>query len=415
MEDLQINWKKNLFFVWISQFLAMAGFGCCMPFIPLLLKDNLGVADENLRGLYVSIYQFAGMTSLCLATAGWGILADKFGRKLMLLRASYCAGLFYPLLAFAPNFPVLVAIRFIVSFFAGTVNPAQTLLIVSTPENKQGFVLGTLSTAIWSGDVVGFLVGGVIAEFYGYTAAFLTCGVLYLIGAVLVHIFVEEHFVRPAKGQGRKKKEKFNWKKLATPAVIGIFLLFLLLGIARRIETPFIAMMVETVNGADKAAFFTGIVSATAALGGVISGVLIGWLCDKYSVYKLIIPVVIVGVVTLIFQAFSPNIWSLIISRFLVFLAAGGVPPILQIMLSRTTDPALRGSYFGFTASISQFGGLVCAALGGVVAYFMNIRGIFFAAAIFFALMIPVLVPTIRFCRKEEVQFHTDKEAPDAN
>ena len=33
----KINWKKNLFFLWLSQFLAMIGFGCCMPFIPLLL------------------------------------------------------------------------------------------------------------------------------------------------------------------------------------------------------------------------------------------------------------------------------------------------------------------------------------------------------------------------------------------
>ena len=43
-----VNWKKNLFVIWLSQFLAMVGFGCCMPFIPLLLKENLHIDDENL-------------------------------------------------------------------------------------------------------------------------------------------------------------------------------------------------------------------------------------------------------------------------------------------------------------------------------------------------------------------------------
>ena len=50
-----INWKQNLFVIWLSQFFAMVGFGCCMPFIPLLLKENLHIDDENVRGVYVSI------------------------------------------------------------------------------------------------------------------------------------------------------------------------------------------------------------------------------------------------------------------------------------------------------------------------------------------------------------------------
>ena len=192
-----INWKKNLFFLWLSQFLAMAGFGCCMPFIPLLMKNTLHVADDQMRGFYVSLYYLSGMMSICIASTVWGVLADRFGRKIMLLRASYAAALCYPLLAFAPNVGVLILIRFICSFFSGTVNPAQTLLVTTTPEEKHGFALGTLSTSVWSGNMTGFLAGGLIVHYFGYTAAFMTCGVIYLISALLVHIFVDEDFHRP--------------------------------------------------------------------------------------------------------------------------------------------------------------------------------------------------------------------------
>ena len=114
---LTINWKKNLFFVWISQFLAMIGFGCCMPFIPLYLREHFHIVDNQLRGFYVSLFYLAGITSLCIATTVWGMLADRFGRKLMLLRASYGAAILYPLLVFAPNFQVMLLIRFLCSFF----------------------------------------------------------------------------------------------------------------------------------------------------------------------------------------------------------------------------------------------------------------------------------------------------------
>lgn len=64
-----------------------------------------------------SLFYLAGITSLCIATTVWGMLADRFGRKLMLLRASYGAALLYPLLVFAPNFQVMLLIRFLCPFF----------------------------------------------------------------------------------------------------------------------------------------------------------------------------------------------------------------------------------------------------------------------------------------------------------
>ena len=76
---LAVNWKKNLVFIGLSQFLAMVGFGCCMPFIPLLLRENLHITDDHIRGVFVSAYYLAGMLSLCVATTVWGMLADRFG------------------------------------------------------------------------------------------------------------------------------------------------------------------------------------------------------------------------------------------------------------------------------------------------------------------------------------------------
>ncbi|MBQ9755885.1 MAG: MFS transporter [Lentisphaeria bacterium] len=395
-----INWKFNLFVIWLSQFLAMVGFGSCMPFIPLLLKENLHIDDANLRGVYVSIYYLAAMVSLCIATAVWGMLADRFGRKLMLLRASYAAALFYPLLALAPNFWVLATIRFVCSFFSGTVNPAQTLLISTTPPEKHGFVLGVLSTATSSGNMLGYLLGGVIVHYYGYTAAFFTCGGIYLASALLVQFFAKDDFsVKLAKKQRQKSPYKF--REVATPAVLWLLSLFLCFGVANRLVQPYMALLVEKVHGFEGAAFYTGIVSAAASLGGFFSGLCIGWLCDRMVPRKLLLPILISGAAFTGAMVLANNVEMLIVTRFLSSFAVSAIQPVLQLMLTKITRPELRGTYFGWSGSINTAGGIICSFLGGGVIWLSGVRGIYITSALLLALMIPLMLPAILAMRKE--------------
>ena len=395
-----VNWKKNLVVIWLSQFLAMVGFGCCMPFIPLMLQDNLKIDDAHIRGLCVSAYYLASMLSLCIATAVWGMLADRFGRKLMLLRASYAAALFYPLLALAPNFWWLISIRFVCSFFSGTVNPAQTLLVATTPQEKHGWVLGLLGTSTTSGNMLGYLLGGMIVHYFGYTEAFFSCGVIYLLSALLIQFFAKDDFnVKLVKKQRRKSMYKF--RELVTPAVLWILLLFLLRGISTRIEQPFLAEQVVAVHGKDGAAFYTGITSAAAALGGFFSGLVTGWLCERFVPRKLLLPILIFSAVFTVAQALAINVQMLIVSRFLTYLAAGAMQPVLQLMLTKITRPELRGTYFGWSGSINTAGGIICSFISAGIVYTSGVRGIFMAAAIIMAIMIPLLFPTCRAMDKE--------------
>lgn len=394
----RVNWKRNLLVVWLSQFLGLAGFGCAMPFIPLLLRDNLGITDDAVRGVFVSAYQFSGMLSFSFATIFWGMMADRFGYKIMLLRASYAAAFFFPWLAFAPSVWWLLGIRLVTSFFSGTYNAAQTLLVTTTPPEKHGFALGTLSTALWSGHMSGFMAGGLIVHYFGYTAAFVTCGALYFCGGLLVQFFAHDNFLRhePAAAKPAESPRK---NRVFTPVVLALMGLFLLMGVARRIDEPFLAMIVEAVHGENGAAFFTGLVSSVAALGGLLAGIVIGYLSDRSNPRRLLLILLFgCGAATLL-EAFAPNIAALLVLRFLAFFAAGGLMPVLQIVLARNTDPEMRGTFFGMSSSLNTTGGVVCALLSGVISYRFGVRGILVAAAMLFAAMIPYSLFTFAVIR----------------
>ena len=389
-----INWQRNLWTVWLSQFLSLAGFGMCGPFIPLFMKDSLGITDDAQRGAWVAVFTFAGLLSLCAANFMWGMLADRFGRKLMLLRASYGTALLYPLMVFSPNIYWLIGFRALSALFTGTVNPAQTLLVSTTPKERHGYVLGVLSTAVWSGNLTGYLLGGIVVELWGYTAAFMSCSMLYFTSGLLIHFLVRENFKAPEKSNSKERKKLSG--EIMVPGVMALLLMFMLMGAGRRIDQPFVAMLVEMIHGESGAALYTGIISAGGAVGGVIAGFGFGTLSDRYPPEKMIVPVVTIAAFCAVWQGVSPNIWSLGIARFFYYFVAGGMQPMLLVMLSRLISPERKGTFFGWSASVNLAGGLGASAISGLIAYNLGVRAIFIAGGI---LLILMLVPGMRLFR----------------
>ena len=82
-------------------------------------------------------------------------------------------------------------------------------------------------------------------------------------------------------------------------------------------------------------------------------------------------------------------------------MAAAGLQPVLQVMLTRVTSPEKRGTFFGWTASLSTAGGVICNLLSGALAYSVGVRGVFAAGGLMFLIMIPLLPPFMRAYRKE--------------
>lgn len=394
-----INWKKNLFFIWLSQFLSIAGFSSALPFIPIYIRDKWGITGEHELGLWISAFYFFGMLSFCVSTPIWGILADRFGRKLMLLRACYVDAFLFPCFLLAPNPLMLIVIRFITSAFTGTVSAAQTLIVTNTPEDHHGFALGTLSSAIWSGNLIGFLIGGVVVHHFGFTAAFFACGATYLIAGVLAHVFVRENFTVPPKGTLRKSGNPFRG---VTSAIGLVFLLIVVMAIARRFDEPYIALMVEKIHGPERTALYTGWISAAAAVGGILSAMAIGRLCDLYSASAITVPAVLIAAAGMFAQAFSGSLGWFGTARFINYLAAGGLEPAFYSMLAKISPSRRRGTIFGLASSVRMGGILLSSILSGGVIYFTGVRSIYVVAGVIFLFILPVFWIVNRAVRKGE-------------
>ncbi len=399
-----INWKRSLFFVWFSQILSLAAFGAVVPFIPLFLRDHLHIEDVSTRGAWVAAFYFSGQLGFCLFTPLWGTLADRYGRKIMLLRANLLSALLMPLMALSPFAIILVILRFVVGVFSGTVNAAQTLVCSITPEEKHGFALGALSSALWSGNMLGFVIGGYTISKFGFTWTFIICGVMLFMAAAVVFFFVDEDFVPKDKRREKAARERLHRQngkpRFVLPKfsylVWSMLALFLFMGLARNFDSPFVAMQVEVVHGPLDTAKWTAIISAIAAVAGIASGLILGHLSDRFSPGKIVLPAAIAAGVMMLIQGAAVSLPMLGISRFFNYFFAGGLDPVFQTMLSRATPRNKRGAVFGWSATCRIGGSIFSSLIGGYIIYHLGVRWIFYVGGAIFFLLIPMFLLVLR-------------------
>ena len=383
-----INWKKNLLLIWISQFLSIAAFSSSMTFIPFYIQ-KLGIADDATRNMYVAQFMAMGAISFCAMSPVWGFVADVYGRRLMLLRSNFVSALLMPLMAFVPNVGTLLLLRFILGAFSGTVTASQTLIASTTPIENRGFALGSISSALFSGSMAGMFFGGLVVDRFGYTITFIATGALLFISGSLVLFGVKDDFQQTLTLKEKMSEFKFRIPKLGSLWLI-LFLL-LLMGFARQFDQPFLPVLVEKINGLDRAATWTGVINSIVAVAGIISGSLLGWLADKTSAPRVAIWSALLAGILMIPQALAHSLLVLTSARFGMIFFAGGLDPVFQIWLSKCTPDDKRGMFFGWAASFKTLGWVFAALFSGSIAMFAGVRWVFIASGIIYLILIPII------------------------
>jgi MFS family permease len=298
-------------------------------------------------------------------------------------------------MAYVTNVWLLIALRFITAACAGTTAAAQTLLVKNTPENKQGFSLGMLTTAYWSGTMLGNVLGGIFVSRFGYAGTFWFCGILYFIGGFAV-IFTRDGAINAAGHiKSAAAKRQWNIRSLIPALTVGAWImsiLFLLMGTIRNFEVPYVALHIETLTDPQEAALWTGIASAVFCGAAIIAGVFSGYIADKIPPLKILIPIMLISSASLLVQGFANDLWVFIISRSVLYTAAGGLQPVLQKVLTTITPQRKRGTVFGFASAGSSIGNMLSAVLGGAAYSLTSASGVFIITGVLYFLSMPAMI-----------------------
>ncbi|HBY26061.1 MAG TPA: MFS transporter, partial [Bradyrhizobium sp.] len=197
-------WRRNLIVCVFGSFTTIVGMTLLLPFLPLYV-EQLGVSDHAAIVQWSGVAYGATFLSAALTAPLWGRLADRYGRKLMLIRASLGMAIAMSLIGMAHNVYELVGLRLLAGLLGGYASGSTVLVAAQTPKARSGWAIGVLSAGIMAGSLVGPLIGGVLPNLIGIRATF------FLIGSVIFITFLGTTFLireeaRPKKAKGSKAR-----------------------------------------------------------------------------------------------------------------------------------------------------------------------------------------------------------------
>ena len=185
------SWKVNLISVWFGCLFTGLAISQIIPFLPLYV-EQLGVTDPSALTLWSGlIFSITFMVS-AIVSPMWGSLADRKGRKLMLLRASLGMGIVIFLQAFVTNVWQLLLLRALMGLTSGYIPNAMALVASQVPRERSGWALSMVSTAQICGVIMGPLLGGFLADWVGLRAVFFITSCLLLTSFMITLFLIKE-------------------------------------------------------------------------------------------------------------------------------------------------------------------------------------------------------------------------------
>ena len=374
------HWRRNLAVCMFGSFTTIVAMTLLLPFLPLYV-EQLGEHEP------ADIVQWSGAAfgatffSAALVAPLWGRLADRYGRKLMLIRASLGMAVAMALIGLAQSAWQLVALRLLAGLLGGYASGSSVLVATQTPREKTGWALGTLSSAVMAGNLAGPLLGGWLPPMIGIRATFFGAGaVIFLAFLATTTLIREDRPNRANAGNTGRSARALGWADITDrrPLVAMLFTGMLLMLANMSIEpiiTVYVAQLVRDPAQVTKTA---GVVMSAAALGSILSAARLGCLADRIGHWSVIIASLAVAALLLIPQAFVDTGWQLVLLRFLMGLALGGLLPCIASVIRHHVPDAVAGQMLGLSIS-SQYAGQVAGPLlGGFVGGHCGMRAVFF-------------------------------------
>ncbi len=377
-ESAPPDWQHTMWAMVGIQFIMTLSFTILSPIMPLFLPD-LGVKGASQIYLWAGVLN--GTTSFVAAFVSplWGRVADRRGRKLMLLRSSFAIGFFTVLMGLSLNVWQFFAARALMGAFAGFSASAIALVASQVPEQRLGYALGWLSTGQLVGGLVGPVLGGGLADASGSFRVPFYCTAAICFGAMaLAWAVVREQFVPPA--QPRQARSAWSGLSLLTRSsgLVSLFFVLLLAQFGVRTVQPVITLFVqELAPQQGNLATLAGFAFSITGVADLLASPFLGKRSDVIGYRRVLLICLLGAALTSLPQAFAHSYWEFLLERFGVGCFIGGILPTANALVGRMVPRAQRGTVYGLTASATFLGNSLGPLTGGGVAALLGLRFVF--------------------------------------
>ncbi|WP_096190648.1 MFS transporter [Evansella halocellulosilytica] len=381
----------------IANFFVAASATMVLPFLSLYIETFGNFSDAYVQRWAGFVFGITFLVAFAVSPL-WGRFGDKFGRKKILIITGYGIGLSIFLMGYVESVWGLFFLRFFMGIVTGFIPMSMALISTQTRKEAAGRVLGTLQMGTVSGGLFGPLIGGALADHFGFTYTFIITAIIIGLATTLVVVGIKETIIKENESSQEKRSMKevigFIFK---TPMLVMVMIVSLIVQTANFSIQPQLALYVNQLLAAENIAFLAGLAFSVTGLGNLIATRSWGSLGDRIGHEKVLIICVFLGGLLFLPQAFVTNIWQLIILRFLFGIQIGGIIPCATAYIRRKAPLSIQGEVLGYNQSFRFLGNVLGPVIGGIISGSFSIAVVFyFSSTLFIIAALLILIITLK-------------------
>jgi MFS family permease len=358
---------RNQVAVYVGSFFGALGFSFVMPLLPLFTLELLE-GDLAQVGLWVGIAIGGSPLLTALTAPYWGALGDRLGQKRMIQRSLIAIGLATLLMALISHPWQLLGLRGIIGVLGGI--SVATLAAITASSRKQalGRNIGLLQASQTLGQVVGPLLGGVLAVAVGMRSTFVWAAALFLVGLALVTWLYRDPPIDPAGSAGGAEARESGPGRLGSP---GFWATLAVLFTASFIDGGFVVLLPLLLPSlgapVDSLSLLAGLGLSGAALAIALSAALAGRLTSRFNTGSLMLAMLAASGLVVLALLLTSGWWQLLLLRALLGLLAGGLPTLAYSAAASFVEPRQRGQAVGLASSAALVGWATAPLISGLL------------------------------------------------
>lgn len=369
--------KRNLRIMWFANFFISASMTMVLPFIALYIETFGEFSDKYVQNWSGLIFGVTFVTAFFFSPI-WGRIGDRYGRKRILIFSAFGMAFSILFMGFVDSVWELFILRAFMGIFAGFISMSQAFISTQTPKEIAGRVLGTLQTGSITGQLIGPLLGGVLADSFGYASTFKWTSIAIFISAVLVFA-TREYRMKDVKGTKTSYTTKEVFRHIGkNPLLLHVLLISTIIQMAHFSIQPILSLYVGELHGTENLALYSGIAFSAAGLGNLMMARQWGKIADRFGYIRILITLLLIAAFVYLPGAFVTNIWQLVLIRFALGVAIGGIVPVRVAYIRQEAPIAMQGEVLGYNTSLRFLGNVIGPVMGGFVAGAFGISSVFF-------------------------------------
>ena len=376
----------NLQIIFCVTLMAVLGVATITPAFPKIVQE-LKISLQDV-GLLITVFTFPGI----ILTLVLGVLADRFGRKKILIPSLMLFGIAGGACALVRDFNLLLIVRFFQGIGAASLMSLNVTIIGDLYSGKErATAIGYNASVLSVGTASYPAVGGALAML-GWYYPFLLSFIAIPVGLLVLFSLKNPE---PKKEEHLKEYLSNVWQSIKNRQVVGLFIATVITFIIfYGAYLTYFPLLIGHSFGASP--LIIGLIVASMSLTTAFTSSQLGKLAKVYSERNLLKAAFIIYALAFVIIPFVPNLWALLIPTLILGVAHGISNPSRLILLAGLAPIKHRAAFMSISATVLRLGQTLGPLLMGAIFGIWGMGGPFYVAAGFSIAMFTLAVIMIK-------------------